>query len=179
VAVVILILLRLFRKRRLVCFNYLLSDCHLRVEKDDLFSANQIIHLKPLIGAVAADELLRSNPFVFRIYPNFEQLEPATLDCRPGRTLRGCKLALESLLQLGVAQLVEWICRQCYRAYLRRKSHEWSTPEEVIMTRDVLKLHSFGHREKVLRQFRLRLEASLQAPGVESGLNPAEQDLEK
>src|SRR5262249_28167391 len=69
-AVAILVLARLMRRRRIVCANFVIGDSHLWLEQQDLFTANQVIHLKPLIGAATLLEILAANPFIARFYPN-------------------------------------------------------------------------------------------------------------
>ena len=66
-----LILTKLLRRRRMVCVNFVLSDDRLRIDRQDLFNANQMIHLKPLIGYDLYRRFLTENPFVFSFYPNF------------------------------------------------------------------------------------------------------------
>ena len=47
-----------------------MADSHLRLEQQDLFTANQVIHLKPIIGGELMTEFAAANPFVRRVYPN-------------------------------------------------------------------------------------------------------------
>src|SRR2546423_13875421 len=70
VTVAMLVLARLLRQRHVVCANFLVSDAHLTLEQQDLFTANQALHLKPLFGAEVLDTFLAANPFVSRYYPN-------------------------------------------------------------------------------------------------------------
>src|SRR5262249_26543489 len=70
VAVTVLLLTKMLGRRRIVCTNFVLSDASLRLDQADLFTANQMIHLKPLIGADVIDEFAAANPFVRRFYPN-------------------------------------------------------------------------------------------------------------
>ena len=51
------------------------EDDHLlvvnKLDQQDLFSASQIIHLKPLVGEDTFRRFVAANPFVSRFYPNF------------------------------------------------------------------------------------------------------------
>src|SRR5882757_2208170 len=51
VTVMLLVLTKLLRRRRAVCANFILADSHMAVDQQDLFTANQVIHLRPLVGA--------------------------------------------------------------------------------------------------------------------------------
>ena len=67
VTVMLLVLTRLLRRRRTICANFVLADSHLTVDQQDLFTANQVIHLQPLIGAELIDRFRAANPFVRRV----------------------------------------------------------------------------------------------------------------
>ena len=70
VTVAVRLLVKLLHGRGRLCANVVLADTHLVIEPQDLFMANQILHLKPLIGEDVLDTLVAANPFVTRCYPN-------------------------------------------------------------------------------------------------------------
>ena len=76
VTVSLLVIARLFGWRRRMCLNYVISEDALRVEPPDLFSANQIIHLRPILGDDVFARFVEANPFVREIYPNFASRRP-------------------------------------------------------------------------------------------------------
>jgi len=78
VTVMLLVLTKLVRRRRTICANFILADSHLTVDQQDLFTANQVIHLRPLIGADLIERFRAANPFVARFYPNFRPADPST-----------------------------------------------------------------------------------------------------
>src|SRR5262249_11642942 len=51
VTVAAIVLTRLLGVRRVACVNFVMSDTQLTLEQQDLFTANQVLHLKPIIGA--------------------------------------------------------------------------------------------------------------------------------
>ncbi|MDA2930221.1 hypothetical protein MYX84_09785, partial [Acidobacteria bacterium AH-259-O06] len=159
VAVTILLLTKLLGRRKMVCFNFILSDDRLQIERKDLFNANQIIHLRPLLGQELYRRFVEVNSFVADFYPNFKATRTG-LECRPNWILRALKVMAECLFQLGLAQLQEFMCRTTYSWYLKRKSHSWRSPEEVLMEKDYLKLHTESHRKSVMQRFE---QAFLQA----------------
>lgn len=153
VALITLILTKLLGRRKTVCFNFVISDYRLRVEQEDLFNANQMIHLRPLIGYDVCRQFLGENPFVFTFYPNFECPQEVFLRPRIGAGLRGLKRILEWLLWPGIGHLQERICRVAYSRYLKAKSSGWDSPQEVVMEKDYLKLHTQSHRRSVMLRF--------------------------
>jgi hypothetical protein len=156
-----IVLLRLLGQRREVCINFILADSHLRLEAEDLFSANQVIHLKPLIGADVLRRLRDENPFVARVYPNAspDRVQPIFAWTFPhwlGRT----KQALEVVLGLP-APLIEAACRLVYGWHLRRRAATWQSPDQVRLRSDYLKLHTRSHRHTVLGRFDAAVDLAL------------------
>jgi hypothetical protein len=167
VTTTLLVLARVFGWRRQLCLNYVISETHLAVEPDDLFSANQIIHLRPLSGADVYARFLAANSFVQRFYPNFS---PRALDAAP-QPARG---VLEAALDWTVAPLYERFCRAAYGWHLRRRAATWQSHDQVRLEPQCLKLHTSSHRQSVMERFdsavaeaeRVTLEVAAHAQGV-------------
>jgi len=157
VTVAVLLVAKLLRRRRAVCANFVVADSHFALEQQDLFTANQVIHLRPLIGAEVLDAFAAANPFVKRIYPN-ATFDPAPPPVAVGsRALAALKSTLEVLLRVP-APLVETICRRLYARHLRRRAASWQSPEQVRLRSDYLKLHTQSHRERVMQRFAAEVE---------------------
>ena len=152
VTVAVVLLAKLLRQRRLLCANFVVSDDHLAFEPQDLFTANQVIHLKPLVGQDVYRRLLEANPFVTRLYPNFHRSTVNVLQFNRGRLFERARAVVEALLALPSVPF-EGICRSAYRAYLARRSSSWQSPDQVRLQPDCLKLHTQSHRRSVLDRF--------------------------
>jgi hypothetical protein len=153
VTVMLLLLTKLLRRRRTICANFVLADSHLVLDQQDLFTANQVIHLQPVIGGDVIGEFRAANPFVARCYPNsriYGVQRP--LAGVPGRVLTLLKQLVEPILNLS-APLVESVCRRAYAWHLRRRSGSWRSPDQVRLQSDYLKLHTQSHRQRVLARF--------------------------
>jgi hypothetical protein len=150
VTVMLLVLTKLLRRRRTICANFILADSHLSVDSQDLFTANQVIHLEPLVGAETIERFRAANPFVARFYPNSSIRAPRApmIDVRVGIGKR----ALEALLS-APSPLIEAVCRRAYAWHLRRRAGSWRSPGQVRLQSDYLKLHTRSHRESVLDRF--------------------------
>jgi hypothetical protein len=153
VAVAILLLTKLLGCRHHVCFNFVVSDTRLSVEPRDLFTANQIINLKPLFGASTFGRFLRANPFVATYYPNFSPVHPESEDDWMWKRLAFGKRLAEAILWPGLGWLQELCCRAAYRRYLCFRAASWASPSDVVLARDYLKLHTHSHRSAVLERF--------------------------
>ena len=162
--VAVVVLAKLMRLRRIVCANFVVADSRLVLEQQDLFTASQVIHLKPLVGREVFLQLLEKNPFVFRFYPNFHPADAASLPFRPNRVLGALRSLLERALA-PVAPAAEAICRWAYGSYLRRRAASWRSPEQVRLQTDCLKLQpratasrsSNGSTEASNRLLRLKI----------------------
>jgi hypothetical protein len=153
VTVAALLITKLLGRRRVVCVNFVLADSHLTLEQQDLFTANQVIHLKPLAGAELLDDLVAANPFVRAFYPNAARRHAEAPIAWPrSRVVEGVKSALELALTLP-APLIESVCRRLYGWYLRRRAKFWQSPQQVRLQSDYLKLHTRSHRQSVLERF--------------------------
>jgi hypothetical protein len=166
VTVAVLVLARLLRRRRVLCANFVLSDTHLEFTQQDLFTANQVIHLRPLIGGSLLDDILAANPFIARLYPNFRVPEtpgaqPAPFaQGAPGPWLERMKGLVERVC-VGPSRLVEVLCRHAYTWHLGRRAATWPSPEQVQRQPDCLKLHTHSHRRSILDRFDRALRDAL------------------
>jgi hypothetical protein len=159
VAVMVVLLAKLLGRRRSLCANFIVSDTDLVFEPRDLFTASQIIGLKPLAGEAVFQEVLDANPFVREHYPNFHAADARGLRMRRSN-IEHLKPFIEKVLFVPSA-LVELVCRGAYRAYLRRRSSTWTSPDQVVLGDRVLKLHTRSHRRDVLDRFEDAVRSAL------------------
>jgi hypothetical protein len=179
VTLAVVVLAKLTRRRKIVCLNFVMTDDRLGVDEQDLFTANQVIHLRPVAGRAAYEAFLAANPFVRDFYPNFAPDAPVPLSEDPGVFVARCKRLTERLLAKP-ADLLEHLSRTIYVWHLRRRSTSWMSPEDVRLLPGYVKLHTNSHRLSVMRRFEEACEAALQAtPDAAGGATdrPAELEL--
>jgi hypothetical protein len=162
VTVAVLVIAKLFGRRAVTCANFAIADSHLTLEQQDLFTANQTIHLKPLIGRDLFREFVAANPFVLEHYPNFQTTDAAAFGFVEPSVLTRIKRLAEWVLQLPAIP-VEAICRVAYRWHLRRRARSWRSPGQVRLGRDYLKLHTQSHRHSVTARFEAAVADALNA----------------
>ncbi len=162
VTVLLLVLTKLLGRRRSICANFIVADSHLALEQQDLFTANQVIHLEPLVGGDVVDEFVAANPFVARYYPNSRTRapRPASVPVR-SRTRAFAKEFLELVLGLP-SPIIETACRCAYAWHLRRRAGSWRSPEQVLLKSDYLKLHTQSHRRSILGRFEIAVNRALE-----------------
>lgn len=151
-AVVVVLLAKLLGRRRTLCATFIVGDSALHFAQADLFTANQIVALKPVTGTDVFQTIVRLNPFVRSFYPNFHGAEASPLHLRHGAATRLLRRSAEVVLWAPFA-LFERICRTSYRSYLRRRAGTWTSPEQVTLGDSVVKLHTRSHRHDVLSRF--------------------------
>src|SRR5262245_626401 len=147
VTVATLVLAKLLGWRRRLCMNYVVSEQALAIEPPDLFSANQIIHLRPISGNSVFERFVASNAFVRNIYPNFE------LTSSKPSSPQALKPFFERVLSLGIAPLAERVARHSYGWHLRRQAASWTSSDQVKLDPECLKLHTSSHRASTLARF--------------------------
>lgn len=153
IAVMGIIVARILRCRDAICINFVLADSRLQLRQHDLFNANQLIHLQPLLGISVFERFLAENPFVQGFYPGSLTQQLSSSEPLPGGGLKMVKTIAELLLRPGPGQLFEWFSQRIYRSHLRRKASGWTSPEAVVLEQDYLKLHSHSHRHKIMNRF--------------------------
>ena len=176
VTVAVILLAKLMRRRHLVCANFVMTDTDLAVEQHDLFTANQIIHLRPLTGESTYRAFLAANPFVGVWYPNFRPEARAAFPFG----IRGLPPWLRSVAETLLAVpswAIEACCRHAYGAYLRRRAASWPSPDQVRLRPDYLKLHTRSHRKTILDRFEQSVANVLghrppRVPGDPDGARP-------
>jgi hypothetical protein len=166
VTVATLALAKLLGWRKRVCMNYVVSERAMTIEPEDLFSANQIIHLRPVAGHSVFERFVKANGFVRTFYPNFELPNVKTSRAQDLKTF------CERLLSLGPAQLAERLARALYGWHLRRRAASWQSRDQVRLEDECLKLHTSSHRAATLNRFeRAMADATRNAARATSTIN--------
>jgi hypothetical protein len=148
--------------RRAVRVNYVVDEDGLALPERDLFTAAEIVGMRPLAGGEAYCSFLEANAWVAARHPNFfaaHQREP------PNLPEAGARRWIERALDLGPAPLVEAFSRLLLGAYLRRKARGRSG---VVLAAGCLKLHTQDHAPHLNATFAHRLAALEERPGPSS-----------
>jgi hypothetical protein len=158
VCLALMVLAKLARVRRTLCINYILDEAALVLPERDLFTASEVVGLRPVAGPAAYRSFLEANDWVARLHPNF--LGCGALDAA-GLPELGCPRWLEALLDLGPASLAEAVARRALGWHLRRKA---SGKEGVVLAPGRLKLHTEDHRPLLLARYTEALRAAGEEP---------------
>jgi hypothetical protein len=176
VTVAVLVLAKLLRNRDVTCANFIVADSRLAFEQQDLFTANQTIHLKPLVGAPVLQELFRANPFVASFYPNCRAPETTAFGFAQSPLTVRVKSTVERVCRIPAAAL-EIVSRRAYGWHLRRRAASWQSPGQVRLDADYLKLHTRSHRRSILDRFSTAMTEALEAIEAIEAIDDVEQPL--
>jgi hypothetical protein len=154
VCLVLTAMSRLLGVRRTLCLNYIVDEAALALSEQDVFTAAEVVALRPLAGRETYRRLVDVNAWVTRLFPNFGARHRDESEAvRPAGTQRW-----ERLLDLGPAPLLERLARRVLGAHLGRKARGC---QGVVLDAHRLKLHTKDHRPSLLASF----EEALRQPG--------------
>ncbi|MFZ1081349.1 MAG: nucleotidyltransferase domain-containing protein [Candidatus Kryptoniota bacterium] len=66
----------LFNKKKFLCPNYFLTELHLEIPEKNIFTATELITLKPLFNEKKLYDLFAANQWISYFYPNFKFVRP-------------------------------------------------------------------------------------------------------
>ena len=142
---------RLYGSRRGICANYFLDEGSLELADRDLYTAHQLVHLRPLVGRHAYATLIARNTWVSEWFPAGYRaaLTRAVPSARVGVS--------ERVSALGLGALLEFVSRKVLTANLLRKIPPGTDPAAVRLGPGRLKLHINDHRPASIARFERRL----------------------
>ena len=171
----VLVISRLLGWRKRMCLNYVISERAMAIAPADLFSANQIIHLRPIVGHEVFERFVNLNPFVKAIYPNFEAgnlpkhsasakastSAKATADKSADKQAPSLKSLFERGLSFVTGRVLESMARAIYTWHLERRAATWQSLDQVRLEAECLKLHTSSHRAATLEAFEAAVKQAI------------------
>lgn len=142
VCLALMVLAKLLGLRRTLCVNYIVDEEAEALPETDWFTAAEIVGMKPLAGREAYRRFVSANAWAARHFPNFFGLYESEGEDVP--EVR-CPRAVERLLDLVAAPLLEGVSRRLLGSYLRWRMR--GAPG-VVLTPHRLKLHTLDHRSR-------------------------------
>jgi hypothetical protein len=137
VLLALLVLIGALGRRRTLCLNYVVDEDGLGLPERDLFTAAEIVGLRPLAGRPGYLQFIEANAWVAERYPNFFWMRRDSAPLPPA----GAPRWLERVLDLG-APALEALSRRVMGARFRRN---WDGSSGVVLSAQRLKLHPVDH----------------------------------
>jgi hypothetical protein len=138
VLLALLVLIGALGRRRTLCLNYVVDEDGLGLPERDLFTAAEIVGLRPLAGRPGYLQFIEANAWVAERFPNFFWMRRDSAPLPPA----GAPRWLERVLYLGVAPALEALSRRVMGARFRRN---WDGSSGVVLSPQRLKLHPVDH----------------------------------
>lgn len=168
VTLTVLVMSRLLGWRERMCLNYVISERAMAIEPADLFSANQIIHLRPIVGHDVFERFVSANPFVRTFYPNFDPVNERPAKGSAHKQVPSPKPLIERFLSRGAGRVLESAARAIYGRHLNRRASTWQSIDQVRLEAECLKLHTSSHRASTLERFDAAMARALARAGRRS-----------
>ena len=131
VLLALLVLIAALGGRRTLCLNYVVDEDGVSLPERDLFTAAEIVGLRPL-------QFIESNAWVAERFPNFFWMRRDSAPLPPAGAARW----IERALDLGLAPALEAFSRRFLGARFRRN---WDGASGVVLSPQRLKLHPVDH----------------------------------
>lgn len=138
VCLALMMLTKALGRRRTFCVNYLVDEDGLSLPEQDLFTAAEIVGLRPLAGGPAYLDFVEANAWVAERFPNFFWMRRGS--ARVPRA--GASRWLERALDAGPAPALEALSRRFLGERFRR---QWDGVAGVCLSPHRLKLHPIDH----------------------------------
>jgi hypothetical protein len=138
VLLAVMLLNRIAGRGRSLSVNDIVDEDGLGLRDRDLFTAAEIVGMRPLAGRAAYLDFVEANAWVAERYPNFFWMRRDT-QVLPAA---GAPRWIERLLDLGPAAALEAFARRVLGARLRRA---WDGFSGVLLSAERLKLHPLDH----------------------------------
>jgi hypothetical protein len=134
----LLVLSAALGRRRTLCLNYVVDEDGASLPERDLFTAAEIVGLRPLAGGAGYLQFIEANAWVAERFPNFFWMRRDGAPLPPA----GAPRWLERALDLGLAPALESLSRRVLGARFRRR---WDGASGVVLSPQRLKLHPVDH----------------------------------
>lgn len=156
----IILLVRAGRLRGVnLCPNYLITENALTFEQN-LFTAREILQMKPIFGWSLYRQIRQENDWVSRYFPQADGLRVTTPEVQLTTLQWRAKRVAEKLLAGPPGNLLERRLRHYQIARQTRRAAQSGSPDTTIFTPDVCKGHYDGHGRRTLDAFERRVQCT-------------------
>jgi len=150
----------LFNSHKYFCVNYFVDTNHMEIEEKNLFTATELVTLKPICGAENYAAFMEENHWVKEHFPNYPMYEKASIgDVKNG----SIKRFIEGACNNGMGALLDKLCMKITVGFWKRKFNEFEKDRFDIALKSkpyVSKHHPNNYQQKVLTAFHERMAAA-------------------
>lgn len=147
----------LFNSHKYFCVNYYLDHDHLALDERNIFTATELITLKPMCGNNFYNSLIRENSWIREYYPQFRSKSLASKD----KPVAG-KRFLEKILTPFAPWLDQFVMKKLAARAQRLHAHHYEAKDfEVAFkaTPHVSKNHAGNYQRRITDKFHQRVHS--------------------
>lgn len=148
----------LFNSHKYFCVNYYIDHDHLGLDERNIFTATELITLKPICGTEHYKKLLESNSWITEYYPQFK---PAAVAGRKALAWWP-KGLVEGLFKPFATQLDVFVMRKLTQRAYRLHAHKLEKEDFNVAfkaTSHVSKNHLSNYQKKITDKFNQRVRS--------------------
>ncbi len=145
----------LLNSKKFLCPNYFITEGHLEIPEKNIFTATELVTLRPLSSKGRLQDLLEANTWIRSFYPNF-RADDTTIIEKESR--------LQKLLELPMTDgyTTNWDSRIMlyFRRVWKKRYPQYTTSEREFRFRSTpfsSKAHPNDYQTKVLKEYQRRL----------------------
>ncbi|HZY81729.1 MAG TPA: hypothetical protein VFE50_19535 [Cyclobacteriaceae bacterium] len=148
----------LFNSHKYFCVNYYIDHDHLTLDEKNIFTATELITLKPICGDEHYQNLVRSNTWIADFYPQFVPTKAEAVDSLPWLP----KKFAERLLSPFAPRLDALVMRKLTQRAYRLHGHKLERDDFDIAFKaapHVSKNHLSNYQKKITDKFNQRVRS--------------------
>ncbi len=155
----------LLNSRKFFCVNYFIDDHHLQIDEKNLFTATEVVTLRPAYGSKLYDRFRQANNWVDGYYPHY----PKKIAQAHPFPIQPFRQRIERYLSGKIGDRLETLCFKRTLRYWTKK-FVWMDSETfdlAIKSRSyVSKHHPHNFQDRVLRKYRYAIDEFEKLHGV-------------
>lgn len=148
----------LFNSHKYFCVNYYVAHDHLELDERNIFTATELITLKPICGNEHYDGLIRENEWVKEYYPQFRPVTAPSNSALPVWPKRLC----EALLAPFASKLDGFVMRKLTKRAFELHGGKFNKRDFEVAFKaapHVSKNHAGNYQRKITDKFHERVAA--------------------
>lgn len=148
----------LFNRKKFFCYNHIVSEHKLEVAERNIYTATEIVTLKPLSNNQLFEEVLEANSWTKEYLPNWQRQNTVSPKCPATRPI--LERIIRILIRPKVLDAMDyWLMKKWRRAWIRR--YPSLTPakrsELFQCTADISTSYVMDVFAKIMKQYEQRL----------------------
>jgi hypothetical protein len=158
-------MLWVLRSRKYFCPNYIITPRTLEIKDKNIYTAIEIATLLPVYNASGYKNFMQANPWIKLYFPNLIIGSPSA-SVLPLREKKPAKEWIQELVST-LDENLYWLYKKHYQRKFEGVKGLNIAITELNFSKDIYKMHTSGHRNKILDKYDENLRAYAQQYGID------------